>query len=310
MKNKKIILGSLMLLLFSSLGSLMLLSFLSGPVSQMTILSGSKNATQYRFVEDIATIVAPTLDFKIINKETRGAANNFTQLSDPKSPYKLAIIQADFLYYMQTQDMRLKTERTKNLKVVLPLGDEQIHLVTKASNGYSGLRDMSKKNVAIGSEEQGTFRTAMLIRERSQVEWTSQNTHLDDCLAALNLNKIHAFFIVSSAPIRQLDLNPQSMVDKLALVPLEDFNDWAKYYKRDTIYKADYKWLDNDIPTYGVPALLVVNEGKLTEEERTSVGKLKTAIETSYEQLKTKGHSKWKEVNLRDWSESDWPAFK
>lgn len=310
MKNKKIIFGSLVFFLFTSLGSLMLLSFLSGPATQLAILSGSKNATQYRFVEDIVTIVAPTLDFKIVNKESRGAANNFTQLSDPKSPYKLAIIQADFLYYMQTQDMRLKTERTKHLKVVLPLGDEQIHLVTKASNGYTGLKDLGKKNIAVGSEEQGTFRTAMLMRERSKVDWSSQNIHLEDALAALNLGKIDAFFIVSAAPIKQLDLNPQSMVDKLALVPLEDFNEWARYYKRDTIYKTDYKWLDHDIPTYGVPALLVVNESKLTEEERMSVGKLKTAIETSYEQLKVKGHPEWKKVNLTEWNESDWPAFK
>ncbi|MBK6482232.1 MAG: hypothetical protein IPG01_03650 [Chitinophagaceae bacterium] len=310
MKNRKIILGSLMLFVSSTFGVLMLLSFLSHPVTQLTILSGSKNATQYRFVEDIVTIAGPTLDFKIVNKETRGVASNFAELSDPKSPHKLAIIQADFLYYMQAQDMRLKTEKTKNLKVVLPLGDQQIHLVTKASNGYTGLRDLNNKNVAIGSEEQGTFRTAMLIRERSKVEWSPMNTHLDDCLGALSLSKINAFFIVSSAPIKQLDLNPQSMVDKLVLIPLEDFNDWAKYYKRDTIYKSDYKWLDQDIPTYGVPTLLVVNESKLTDEERISVGKLKTAIETSYEDLKVKGHPEWKKVNLTEWSESDWPAFK
>lgn len=90
------------------------------------------------------------------------------------------------------------------------------------------------------------------------------------------------------------------MVDKLVLIPLEDFNDWAKYYKRDTIYKSDYKWLDQDIPTYGVPTLLVVNESKLTDEERISVGKLKTAIETSYEDLKVKGHPEWKKSTLRN----------
>src|ERR1044071_2455218 len=143
MKHKKIIFGSLMLLAFSSLASLMLLSFSPGAVDQLTILSGSKQATQYRFVQDIETIVAPSLDFKIVNKETKGAADNFNQLSDPKSPYKLAIMQADFLYFMQTQDMQNNTEKTKNLTVVLPLGQQQIHLVTKANRGITGLKNLN-----------------------------------------------------------------------------------------------------------------------------------------------------------------------
>ncbi|MBK9730397.1 MAG: TAXI family TRAP transporter solute-binding subunit [Chitinophagaceae bacterium] len=310
MRNKKIISGTLVLLFFSSLGTLLLLSFLPRPASQMTILSGSKNATQYRFVQDIINIVAPTLDFKIQNKETEGVAYNFSELTDPKTPYKLAIMQADYLYYMQAQDMQLKMEKTKHLKVVLPLGDQQIHLVTSASRGYTGLKDLDGKTVAIGNEGQGTFRTALMIRERSKVSYTSRNIPLDESLTELKLGKIDAFFIASSAPIPQLDINPQSMVDMMTLVPLEDFNDWAKYYKRDTIYKTDYKWLDHDIPTYGVPTLLVVNESKLTEEDRASVTKLKAAIQTNYEQLKEKGHPEWKRVNFSDWSESDWPNFK
>jgi uncharacterized protein len=299
MKHKK----SLLLLL-------MLLAFSSVVLGQMTILSGSKQATQYRFAEDIATIVAPSFDFKVVNKETNGSSDNFNQLIDPNNLYKLAIMQLDYLFYMQTHDMIMNTEKTKNLKVVVPLGNEQIHLVSKASKGLKGLQDLDKKVVAIGSSEQGTYTTASLIKDRSRVFWTSRNIHFDACLAALNTNEIDAFFIVSSAPVAKLDLNPQSMVDKLVLVPLEDFGEWAKYYMPDTIRKTDYRWLEQNVPTFSVGAVLVVNESKLSSADRDNIMKLKTAIQNKFEDLKTSGHPTWKQVDLMNWNESDWPLFK
>lgn len=299
MKHKKSFLLSLLLLAIS-------------PVvfGQLTILSGSKQATQYRFAEDITTIVAPSLDFKVVNKETNGSSDNFNLLIDPNNLYKLAIMQLDYLFYMQTHDMIMNTEKTKNLKVVVPLGNEQIHLVTKASKGFKGLQELEGKIVAIGSSDQGTYTTASLIKDRSRVFWTSRNIHFDGCLAALNTNEIDAFFIVSSAPVAKLDLNPQSMIDKLVLVPLEDFGEWAKYYTPDTIRKTDYRWLEQNVPTFSVGAVLVVNEGKLSAADRDNVLKLKTTIQNKSEDLKLNGHPTWKQVNLMDWDESDWPLYK
>lgn len=100
------------------------------------------------------------------------------------------------------------------------------------------------------------------------------------------------------------------MMIKMALVPLENFNDWAKFYKPDTIRKTDYKWLDHDVPTFSVASLLVVNESKLSDAERTAILQLKSGIEGKFEELKTKGHPEWQEVNLSDWSDLDWPQLK
>lgn len=288
----------------------MLFSFSTVVFGQLTILSGSKNATQYRYAEDIEKIVGPSLDFKVVNKETNGSSDNFNLLIDPNNLYNVAIMQLDYLFYMQTHDMIMNTEKTRNLKVVVPLGHEQIHLVSKASKGIKGLKDLEGKVVAIGSSEQGTYTTASLIKDRSRVFWTSRNIHFDGSLSALNTNEIDAFFIVSSAPVAKLELNPQSMVDKLVLVPLEDFGEWAKYYIPDTIQKTDYKWLDQNVPTFSVGAVLVVNESKLSASDRENILKLKSSLQNKFEDLKTSGHPTWKQVNLMEWSESDWPLYK
>src|SRR4051812_9020045 len=94
---------------------LVLFAFSFRAFAQMTILSGSKQATQYRLVQDMQTIFAP--DVKITNKESSGSAYNFDQIADPSSPYKMAIIQADYLNYMQSQDMRLNTHKTEHMTV-------------------------------------------------------------------------------------------------------------------------------------------------------------------------------------------------
>jgi TRAP transporter TAXI family solute receptor len=290
--------------------SLLLLTFSSVAFGQLTILSGLDQASQYSLVQDMSTVLSDSLGFKIVNKDTKGVADNFNQLIDPKSPYKLAILQADYLYYMQSRDMHFNTQTTKNLKVVVPLGYQQIHLVAKANRQYKGLQQLSGNVVAVGSADQGTYRTALLIKERSKVNFTAINTPFENCLKDLAGNKIAAFFIVSAAPVPKLDLNPQSMAEPLTLVPLENFNDWAKYYKPDTIYKSEYKWLDHDVPTFSVAAVLVVNESKLTDKDRTNVLKLKSALQSHMDQLKATGHPQWKEVNVSDWKETDWPVLK
>ena len=150
----------------------------------------------------------------------------------------------------------------------------------------------------------------MLMEDRAKGKWTAVNTPFEESLSKLTTNDISAFFIVSSAPIMKLNLNPQGMTDKLVLVPLENYNDWAKYYKPDTIRMADYKWLDHDVPTYSVPTVLVVNESKLSGEERKQVEQLKSDLQSELPQLKANGHAEWKEVNLWDWNESNWPVIK
>ena len=80
--------------------------------AQMGILSGPKQASYYHFVEDISK----ALDGEVKNIGSSGAAYNFNQLVDPKSPHKVAMMQSDYLYFMQAADFKNNTQKTKTLK--------------------------------------------------------------------------------------------------------------------------------------------------------------------------------------------------
>ena len=277
---------------------------------QMTILSGPEQGSYYQFVQDIKTVLANEEDKQFINQATSGAAYNFEQLVDPASPAKYALIQSDYLFYAQSIDFRENTNKTKDIKVVLPLANEEIHLVTRKSTGLTRLDELEKKVIAIGDKNQGTYATASLIKERSQVFWSSRNIHFDQALKELLMKRLDAFFFVGSAPIEKLNVNPQAMVEELSLIELHDINNWAKYYTPDTIYTTDYKWLEADVPTYSVRTVLVVNEAKLTKEDRIALSRLVSGIQNQFDVLKAEGHPKWKEVKLGDWDEAMWPMYK
>jgi TRAP transporter TAXI family solute receptor len=289
--------------------SFMFFSFYSTK-AQLPILSGPSQGSYYQFISNLENVLTFENKKLVTNIETNGAAFNFEQLADLNSPYKLALTQSDFLYTKQALDMLNNTEKTKNIKVILPLANEEIHLVTLSGSGIKGLKDLTHKMVAIGTQYQGTYTTSNIIRDQSKVNWTSKNTSFENALGELGRKEIDAFFIVGSSPLEKLDIIPQVIVDGLALVPLHDFNDWAKYYQNDTIRAGEYRWLEKDVPTFGVKTLLIINDAKLTDQDKENIDLIIKGIRTNLDKLKAEGHPKWKEVDLSDWDSSDWPLYE
>jgi TRAP transporter TAXI family solute receptor len=294
----------------STLVLLISLLSISSSFSQMTILSGPRQGSYYFYVKDMVDVLNTDTNKTFANKETPGASYNFEELLDPETPYKVALVQSDLLYYMQLMDSKNNTNYTDDIKVLMPLTNEEIHVVTKTSSGLKKLEDLKGKNVGVGTKEQGTYASAIMMKERSLVFWNTKIGHFDQALYELYGDKIDAFIVVGSAPLDKLNLNPQAMVDELTLVPLTNVNDWAKYLSPDVIYASDYKWLDEDIPTYSVKSLLVVNEAKLTTDDKVELEKLVNGLKSKFDYLKTNGSADWNKVDFNSWDASNWPVYK
>lgn len=277
--------------------------------AQLVILSGPDGGSYHTFVNDMASNLSND-ELVLKNHSTDGAAMNFQLLADPETPYKVSMMQMDYLNHMKAADSRDNTNITESIKVIVPLASEEIHLVTTQKKYIKDIKQLKDAVVAIGDKHQGTYVTANFIKDRSEIYWSSRNYHFDEALRNLKLDKIDAFFIVGTSPIEKLNLSPEVMVDQLALVPLKNFNGWADYYEALTISKDEYKWLEEDIPTFGVPNVLVVNEAKLTAEDRLMIEKLISSLENNLPKLKENGHPKWEEVNLESWDPAVWPLFK
>ncbi len=268
--------------------------------AQLTVLSGPENGSYNRFVNDIAKVLAANNHIVIHNENSGGSAYNYKKLIDPNSEYKMALIQSDYLSLMQAMDKVNNSKDANAIKVVMPLATEQIHLIAKKSSGLKSLQDLNNKRVGVGNEDQGSASTAENIKKRSKIAWLTNNIGFDDLLKKLYKGNIEAALIVGSAPMALLDIDPQIMVDELVLLELTNFNGWAKYYENDVILSADYAWLENDISTFGVRTLLVVNESKLNESEMQMVEDVKSGIIKGLTQLRQDGHPKWNTVIIPD----------
>lgn len=278
--------------------------------SQIEILSGPKQGSYHQIVEDMKDIIGSDARQPFINQESSGAAYNFDQVADMNTRFKLAMMQSDYLFMMKALDNVNNTEKTKNIKVIVPLADEEIHVVTKQSYGVTKLQDLENKVVAIGGKGQGTYATATLMKKRSQVNWIPQNIPFDQALKNLAEDKIRALIMVGSAPIEKFDIDPSVMADPIVILNLTEFNGWAQYYDSAVIEKDDYKWLKEDIATFSVKSVLIVNEAKITPTDRSEIKRLLDGIRSNRAKLNEQGHPAWKEIDLEDWSSSDWPEYK
>jgi TRAP transporter TAXI family solute receptor len=267
---------------------------------QMIILSGPEKGSYNHFAGDISALLGENNGILLENQTSGGSASNFNLLTDPNANYKIALIQSDYLNLMKAEDKLNDTDKAGSLKVVMQLATEQIHLVAKISSGLTSLQDLDSKRVGIGNEEQGGFATSKIIKARSQIGWTAVYIGFNEMLNRLSSGSIDAGLVVGSAPLEMLDIDPQVMIDEITLLELDDFNGWAKHYENDTIYSDDYKWLDKNIPTFGVRTLLVVNESKLTSEDQQTVSVIKSSIVQNLDQLRSQGHPKWRTVIIPD----------
>lgn len=288
-----------------------LLTFFSSSLlfGQMTILSGPAQGSYYQFVNDVIGVSQDSGVVNFVNVTTAGAADNYKRLLDPTTQDKVAMMQMDYLFFMQGLDAQ--GNRDKDLKVLVPLAREEIHFLTTKESGLTKLADLEKGGVVnIGSKTQGTYSTAFYISERSQLNWTSKNYHFDEGYRRLFLGDVDVFVVVASSPVKMLDVDPRGISKELVLMELNDFNGWAKYYKRDTIHASDYKWLDKDVATYGVRSVLLVNEAKLFENERILLEQMVKDVKVNHEKLKEEGHVKWNDIQLDNWDNGYWPLIE
>ena len=276
----------------------------------MVILSGPEQGSYYELVNDINRVLKKGENDPFINMSTPGAAYNFEQIANPSSEYKVALMQLDYLFFMQGKDAQNNLKMTNNIKVLVPLSIEEIHFVTKKSSGLTKLSDINSSTlVGIGDKSQGTYATANYINSRSEINWSSRNFPFDVVLKELMLGRIDVFVLVGSAPVSKLDISPIALKEPISLIEIDDFSGSDSYIKH--VINADsYKWLDKDVSTFGVRTVMIVNESKLTDEDREVLKKMVDDLKTNMNKLIEQGHPKWKDVSLDIWDNKDWPSIK
>lgn len=270
-----------------------ILFFTSSSVfSQIRILSGIEGGSYYQMALDIKKYVDTTI--QVLPSE--GNYYAFNQLRNLRAnELDVVFLQYDVLYAGSYGFEDL--EKIQNIKALLPLGKEDVHLITKKSNNINSIEDLKKKKVGVGTANQGTNITTRFIKDYAQGTWVNVRLPLDEAFEALEKGEIDAFFFVGSAPVYKLNNISETLAKELKLVPIKQ-ESLEKIYRARIIKANTYKWLKEDVQSISLGYALVTNVTGETEKNKADLEKLLVGIKNNIEVLKTNGHPSWKDVDF------------
>jgi len=286
--------------------------------AQIQVLTGTEQGTYHVLANDMNKLLPSSS--KVINgdtteipfldvRTTAGSSINFDLLVDEGSEVKVAFLQLDILLRQKMEDVLHGTSKTNDLMVLMPLSVEAIHLITKRESEINSLSDLEGLRVGIGNKFEGTYYTALYIKDLSKVGFQSKNISTQDIIKPLLLDKIDAFFVVATPPMEMIKIMPTSTGEKFKIVPLENINGWADGFTEVTIPARTYSWQETAVQTYGVPSVVVVNMAKITDEEKQSLLQWRATVIENLQELQTSGHSVWKTTNVSEWNTDMWPQM-
>ncbi len=252
------------------------------------------------------TPTGDTLNYVTV-KDSDGAYYNFLKIN--KVDADITFLQYDVLLYESMKDLKRTIKKTDNIRVLLPLGSEQIHLITLKKNNIKDFKQLKGKRVGIGSSLQGTNTTATFIKEKTGGKWEDVEIAYDKAFKALFDGNIEAFFFVGNAPIKDLADISKAMKDQLQLIALPATEELKNAYGEQVeINNSMYPWVDQPVKTYAVKSLLVTSlEGQTPEKEEAIKNLL---LEVKQNKDKAGYHKSWQKIEFKKDPEIEWEYHK
>ncbi len=260
------------------------------------ILTGPENGTYIRIGNDLKNIC----DSQINVISTQGSVDNIKQLIKEDRPW-FAIIQYDTLKLMQSLSMA----NIDRLKMIYPLYDEEVHLLTTDSSGITRPSDLRGKIVSVGLPGSGTWVTASVVKSRIEGLWLDDFNSPTAALNALMAGQVHAMFCVAGSPVPAFSKLRNSSRPQIRFLELRSKN-ISDIYFPTVIPASTYPWQPNPVYTYNVRSVLVVRETK-TGIESPLVKKMVQNITTYLPELKRQGHPKWQDIKTDNAKLFSWP---
>ena len=217
---------------------------------EMGIVTGGKAGTYIKIGKDIANLVGKK-GIKLNVYPSIGSVGNVFDVYRRKG-VQLGIVQSDVLSYMNssTKDSPTKKDLISKTKMVFPLYNEEIHILTltkiKSIGGLEG------KKVAVGLKGSGTALTSKLIFNITGINPSQINIGGKDALDKLKKGEIDAMVYVSGYPVKLFSENI-SNVHFLNIIN----KDILEFYPASSIPKNTYPFQAETVETVTVKALLI-----------------------------------------------------
>jgi TRAP transporter TAXI family solute receptor len=275
----------------------------AGAATDLGIITGGEKGTYYQFGLNLQGL-AKQHDINLSVYPSRGSIENvFAVYQRPAT--QLGIVQSDVLAFVsRVQTDPVLKRIAKKTKMVFPLYNEEIHILGRG--GIAEFDDLTNRRVAIGREGSGTYLTARLLFNVSEVvprEMVPIDT--DEALAELKAGRIDAMFYVAGYPVKLFSEGVREQ-DGLALVPITN-KSITEFYPRAEIPARTYPWQPKLVDSVAVKSVLISFDFRRRDCE--TIGKFAKTLVDNMSWLVSNGHPKWKAVDLnfplKGWEQYD-----
>jgi len=269
----------------------------------MGMVTGGAKGTYYQFGLNLEQLVKQN-GIKLNVANSNGSVENiFAVYKRPNT--QMGIVQSDVLAFVaKVQTDPVLKNIAKKIKMIYPLYNEEVHLV-----GRSDIKDfdgLAGKRVAIGKEGSGTYLTAKLLFEVSDVTPADMITiGGDEALLQLKNGNVDAMFYVAGYPVKLFSEQVTSG-DDLALIPILNKN-IIEFYPKTEIPADTYPWQTETVKSVAVKSVLISYNFRMANCQ--NVGRFADIMESNIDWLRENGHPKWNSVDLeyplKGWEQYD-----
>lgn len=276
-------------------------------IATIGVVTGSPKGTYIQFGRDMARIVQRA-GLSLDIKESQGSLDNIRRINS-KENAAFGIVQSDVLSHLNRSEDPAMRLVAKRLRMIFPFYNEEVHVF--ARRDVKTFRDLEGKRVVVGNPGSGTWLTATNLLTQVGVN-PGERLALDPHAAVKSVltGDVDAMFYVAGKPVQLFATlarvaeseSLMHLLDQVHFVPLEELRFFVDY-ERSALGPADYGWMDHEVATVAVKAVLVsfdFSKGSsyYYRMRCSQLARLGHAVRSSLEQLRATGHPKWQEVDL------------
>lgn len=268
----------------------------------MNVATGDKKGTYSRMFKDIGKVCKNTA--YLLEKGTTGSPENVSLLINNQTD--LAFVQLDVLVAQKTM---YKNKKVDNIKALLPLYPEEVHLLVKPKNKTYPLFPKSTGEKHIIAAWGGSYITAGVINEKTNFSYSVKRyKDRKDALNALDEGKVDAIIAVVGEPAQWIE---NLKIEDYQLLPIKFEDIQFQEGLQDIYSKAEIQYRQyamKSIPTIAVRSVLVTRNFKSKERKESLLKYRDCAIRNLLRLREEYGmHSKWNDV---DFESFQWPKYE
>lgn len=267
----------------------------------LKLMTGVPNGTYAVIGEDIKKMTSiQGQNIRII--PSKGSVHSLVAVS--LNHAHLGLTQLDVLLFLSRSPYR---RILRNIRTVLPLYQEEVHILVRRDSGIDSISDMKGKKINCGRPASGTFITAAFLFKLHgmQARYSIIRDYSPPKKAMENLlnGQIDAMFFIGGKPIGLLANMSKTQAAKVKLLPL-DLKKLTKLsadqnkvrlklpYRKVTIPAGTYPFLSEDIVTIATPCVLVCSANLPS-------GRVKILAKSILDSSGKMKHPKWKKINYQ-----------